>query len=355
MNQRMRQYVVSLAAMGLLVGLTTGNPRAWNFAPANSVSGEAFGVSVNASVSGAEVTVGPTPHVVLPPDGGMVSDRMVRIAVPNVAASTTLGVVTTGSIGPNKASAQSSATVEQANLLNGVVRAEAVVAMSSSTADGSTATSTGEGSTLIGLSISGSPPVDVTPSANTQIAIPGGTVTLNEHIFEGDGVHTRALTVNMIHVVLKDPLGTITADIIVSSAHSDVNFVPAPKTGNAFMTGGGKLGTGRDIATFGFNAGSRGGVVHGELQYIDHAAGLKVHSLSIDSFGLVGETASCVTFSGSAHVNNADGYSFTVNQACDNGEPGIGHDTFAISVSGPGVSYSRSGTLTGGNLQLHPE
>ena len=342
MNLRMRHYVLSLAAIGLLVGATNARP--------NSVSGEAFGLSVNA----AGATVGPTPHVVLPPDGGMVSDQLLRITVPNAAASTTLGVVTTGSIGPSTASAQSSATVEQVNLLNGTVAAQLVVAMSSSTANGSTATSTAEGSTLIGLSINGSPPVDVAPSPNTRISIPGGTVILNEQIASGDGVHTSALTVNMIHVVLNDPTGTITGDIIVASAHSDVNFVPAAKTGNAFMTGGGKLGTGRDIATFGFNAGSRGGVLHGQLQYIDHAASLKVHSLSIDSFGLTGETP-CVTFSGSARVNNADGYSFTVNRACDNGEPGVGHDTFDISVSGPGVSYSRSGTLTGGNLQLHPE
>jgi hypothetical protein len=346
----MRNCVLSLATIGLLVGLTTGN--AWNFAPANSVSGEAFGVSVNA----AGVRVGPTPHVVLPSDGGMVSDQLLNITVPNVAASTTLGVVTTGSIGPNTASAQSSATVEQVNLLKGAVAAQLVVAMSNSTADGSTAKSTAEGSTLIGLSINGSTPVDVTPSPNTTIPIPGGAVILNEQILEGDGVHTSALTVNMIHVVINDPLtGTITGDIIVASAHSDVNFVPAPKAGNAFMTGGGKLGTGRDIATFGFNAGSRGaGGLHGHLQYIDHATGLKVHSLSIDSFGLIAE-APCVTFSGSARVNNADGYSFTVNRACDNGEPGVGHDTFDISVSGPGVSYSRNGTLTGGNLQLHPE
>ena len=346
MNQRMRQYAVSLAAIGLLAGAATTNSHA------NSVSGEAFGVSVNA----AGVRVGPTPHVVLPPDGGMVSDRLLRIAVPNAAASSTLEVVTTGSICAGSATAQSSATVEQANLLNGVVAARLVVAMSTSTADGSTATSTAEGSTLIGLSINGSTPVDVTPSPNTTIPIPGGAVILNEQILEGDGVHTSALTVNMIHVVLTEPLtGAITADIVVSSAHSDVNFVPAPKAGNAFMTGGGKLGTGRDIATFGFNAGSRGSSgLHGQLQYTDHAQSLNVHSLSIDSFDLITGTT-CVTFSGSARVNNADGYSFTVNQACDNGEPGAGHDTFDISVSGPGVSYSRHGTLTGGNLQLHPE
>ena len=342
MNLRMRHYLLSLAAIGLLVGATNARP--------NSVSGEAFGISVNA----AGVTVGPTPHVVLPPDGGMVSDQLLRIAVPNAAASSTLGVVTTGSIGPGTASAQSSATVEGASLLNGLVTATLVVAMSSSTADGSTATSTSAGSTLIGLSINGSSPADVTPPPNTRISIPGGTVILNEQIASGDGVHTSALTVNTIHIVLTDALGTITGDIIVASAHSDVNFVPAAKAGNAFMTGGGKLGTGRDIATFGFNSGSRGGVLHGQLQYIDHAAGLNVHSLSIDSFGVIAGTP-CVTFSGSARVNNAAGYSFTVNRACDNGEPGIGHDTFDISVSGPGVSYSRSGTLTGGNLQLHPE
>jgi len=341
----MRQYAVSLAAIGLLAGAATTNSHA------NSVSGEAFGVSVNA----VGVRVGPTPHVVLPPDGGMVSDRLLGIAVPDVAASSTLEVVTTGSICAGSATAQSSATVEQANLLNGVVAARLVVAMSTSTADGSTATSTAEGSTLIGLSINGSAPVDVTPSPNTTIPIPGGAVILNEQIFEGDGVHTSALTVNMIHVVLTEPLtGAITADIVVSSAHSDVNFVPAPKAGNAFMTGGGKLGTGRDIATFGFNAGSRGSSgLHGQLQYTDHAQGLNVHSLSVDSFDLISST--CVTFSGRARVNNVDGYSFKVNSACDNGEPGVGHDTFDISVSGPGVAYSRSGTLTGGNLQLHPE
>src|SRR5437773_2537923 len=345
MNQRMRQYVVSLAATGLLVGATTTSTHA------SSVSGEAFGVFVNA----AGVRVGPLPHVVLPPDGGMVSDRLLGIAVPNAAASTTLEVVTTGSIGPSTATAQSSATAEGVDLLNGLVTARVVVAMSSSTARGSTATSDAEGSSLIGFSINGSSPTDVTPSPNTRISLPGVTVILNEQIASGDGVHTSALTVNMIHVMLNDPLtGTITGDIVVSSAHSDVNFVPAPKTGNAFMTGGGKLGTGRDIATFGFNAGSRGGVLHGQLQYIDHAASLKVHSLSIDSFGLITGTA-CVTFSGSARVNNIDGYSFTVNRACDNGEPGVGHDTFDISVSGPGVSYSRNGILTGGNLQLHPE
>jgi hypothetical protein len=345
MNFRMRQFLSGLVAIGLLIGAASAH--------SNSVSGEAFGVSVDA----AGVAVGPTPHVVLPPNGGMVRDQILRITVPNVVTSATLEVITTGSIGPGTASAQSSATVEELNLLNGLVTARLVVAMSSSTADGARATSTGEGSTLIGLSINGSSPADVTPSPNTTISpVPGVTVILNEQIAGGDGVHTSALTVNMIHVVLQDPLtGAIQGHIIVASAHSDVNFVPAPKEGNAFMTGGGKLGTGRDIATFGLNAGSRGGSgLHGQLQYTDHAQKLNVHSLSVDSFEQIAGTT-CVKFSGKARVNNVDGYDFTVRQACDHGEPGVGKDLLDISVSGPGVSYSRKGTLTGGNLQLHPE
>jgi hypothetical protein len=350
----MRQFLSGLVAIGMLIG--TSSAYSTDSVSGNSVSGEAFGVSVDVSVNGAGVTVGPTPHVVLPSNGGMVREQVLRINVPNLVTSATLEVVTTGSIGPGTASAQSSATVEELNLLNGLVRARLVVAMSSSTADGARATSTGEGSTLIGLSINGSSPADVTPAPNTRISpVPGVTVILNEQIASGDGVHTSALTVNMIHVVLHDPLtGAIQGHIIVASAHSDVNFVPAPKEGNAFMTGGGKLGTGRDIATFGLNAGSRGGGLHGQLQYNDHGQGLKVHSLSIDSFEQIAGST-CVRFSGRARVNTADGYSFTVRQACDHGEPGHGKDTFDVSVDGPGLSYSRGGTLTGGNLQLHPE
>jgi hypothetical protein len=354
MKVRMTRSVSSLAALGLLIGLTTSNVQAWNTAP-NSVSGEAFGVSAKASVAGAEVAVGPTPHVVLCPDGGMAADQVLKISVPNVLGSETLAVVTTGSIGPNAASAQSSATVERLDVGSGLVTARLVVAMSSSRADGSTATSTAEGSTLIGLSINGSAPVDVTPAPNTTVGVPGGAVILNEQIRGGDGVHTSELTVNMIHVVLSDPVtGAITTDVIVASAHSDVNFAPAAKVGNAFMTGGGKLGTGRDFATFGFNAGSRGDTLHGQLEYIDHAQGLNVHGLSVDSFRVMSDPT-CVTFSGPARVNGLAGYTFTVNQACDKAEPGIGRDVFDISVSGPGVGYSRNGTLTGGNLQLHPE
>jgi hypothetical protein len=42
-------------------------------------------------------------------------------------------------------------------------------------------------------------------------------------------------------------------------------------------------------------------------------------------------------------------YSFTVNAACDNWEPGRGNDYVDITIDG----YNDAGYLTGGNIQLH--
>ena len=340
MKFHVARWVFGLSTGMFLLGSMTAAAQA-----ANSVSGEAFGVSVNVGV----VAVPKTPDVVLPPDGGMVENEVLGVSVPGTVVSDTLRVMTSGAIGASTASAQSSATVEAVNIVGGLVTAKLVVAMASSTANGTTATSNAEGSTLVGLTVNGLPLGDVSPPPNTRIDIPGvGTVFLNEQIPGGDGVHTTALTVNMIHVVLT---GAVAGDIIVASAHSDVNFTPAPTPAPVagFMTGGGRLGTGRTIATFGLNARPS---LQGQLQYTDHAQGLDVHSTGLTDYSSLGGT--CVTFSGTARVNHTDGFHFTVRQACDNGEPGVGHDTFEISIQELSYSSQYLGTvLTGGNLQLH--
>jgi hypothetical protein len=340
MKFHVARWVFGLSTGMFLLGSMTAAAQA-----ANSVSGEAFGVSVNVGV----VAVPKTPDVVLPPDGGMVENEVLGVSVPGTVRSDTLRVMTSGAIGASTASAQSSATVEAVDIVGGLVTAKLVVAMASSTANGTTATSNAEGSTLVGLTVNGLPLGDVSPPPNTRIDIPGvGTVFLNEQIPGGDGVHTTALTVNMIHVVLT---GAVAGDIIVASAHSDVNFTPAPTPAPVagFMTGGGRLGTGRTIATFGFNARPS---LQGQLQYTDHAQGLDVHSTGLTDYSSLGGT--CVTFSGTARVNHTDGFHFTVRQACDNGEPGVGHDTFEISIQELSYSSQYLGTvLTGGNLQLH--
>ena len=347
MKSHVTRWVLGLSTGMFLLGSMTAAAQA-----DNSVSGEAFGVSAAVTSALGTVAVPKTPDVVLPSGGGMVANEVLGVSVPGTVTSDTLSVTTTGAIGANTASAQSTATAENVNVAGGLVRARAVVAISSSTANGTTATSNAEGSTFVELFVNGVPQ-GVNPPPNTQIDIPGvATVFLNEQVLSGDGVHTKALTVNMIHVVLT---GAAAGDIIVASAHSDVNFTlaPTPPPVTGFMTGGGRLGTGRTIATFGFNARPS---LQGQLQYIDHAQGLKVHSTGLTHYDSLGGT--CVTFSGPARVNGTDGFTFTVKQACDNFEPGVGHDTFEISITDTTGQQSYSsqylGTvLTGGNLQLH--
>ena len=63
-------------------------------------------------------------------------------------------------------------------------------------------------------------------------------------------------------------------------------------------------------------------------------------------------------FGGTIRVKHGNGdwhtHDFSV-EACDNGEPGVGRDTFSITVSGTGPGHGSTGrtVLTGGNIQAH--
>ena len=302
----------------------------------SSVSGEAFGVSVNLTAPAA-VSVPKTPDVVLPPNGGMQQADLVGLNQQGVISTSVLDVSTEGSIGPHSASAVSQASVDKLNLLNGFITAGIVEAMSTSVSNGTTATSSAAGSGFFNLVVNGTPIAANVPP-NTKIVTPVGMVILNEQIFGGDGVHSTSLTVDMIDIMLNGTLGT--GEIIVSSAHSDVNFTtpgPSPGQGEEHMTGGGRLGSGPgDFATFGFNAGLHNGAPEGQLEYQDHnqSRRLNFHGTSITSFSVDPNNPNCVTFSGIGRLNGVDGYIFTVT-ACDNGDPGRGQDTFKITIWGP--------------------
>ncbi len=136
------------------------------------------------------------------------------------------------------------------------------------------------------------------------------------------------------------------------------------------ITGGGKLGDGRDFATFGFNA--RGG--QGEIEWVQHcldgvdatdnclSGSFTFHGSGVSDYGpplppdlplTTDDPDHCRAWSGSGEAkfkdpSFADGpFSFTA-KACDFGHPGrTDFICFAFST------YSREGTLTGGNIQLH--
>lgn len=120
------------------------------------------------------------------------------------------------------------------------------------------------------------------------------------------------------------------------------------------LTGSGRLGSGRDIAHFGFQFRLKDGEPpRGKLRYEDKAQKpqLKVHADSIDRHE---STETCVRVWGPARLNGSDGYRFTA-KGCDHRQPGHGRDSFELAVwDGTGtVVYQRAGILSGGNLQAH--
>jgi len=140
--------------------------------------------------------------------------------------------IVTGDADPTYGSnAVSSATLGAVNLLNGLITTDGVVAIATSTLGDGLVASDAEGSSLSNLIVNGTAVAD--PAPNTRIDLPGvGYVVLNEQSATGDGVTTSGITVNMIHVVLQQPilgvLGQVTGyqtvgNIIVGSATSSVN------------------------------------------------------------------------------------------------------------------------------------
>jgi hypothetical protein len=91
------------------------------------VSGDAFGAFV--SVPPAS-DVGPTPVVELPPSGGSEQAQASSLSVPTLLSSSTLAVSTSGTVTATGASSQSTASVQNLNLLGGMITADVVTASS---------------------------------------------------------------------------------------------------------------------------------------------------------------------------------------------------------------------------------
>jgi hypothetical protein len=120
------------------------------------------------------------------------------------------------------------------------------------------------------------------------------------------------------------------------------------------VTGGGDIDVPGGDGSFGFVAKrtDAGGLPTGQLEFQDHAGDVNVHSTSILTFSIAGNTA---TFTGecTSQIGNAAKvactYSVTVQ---DVAEPGKSVDGFTISISTPSASYGTA-PITKGNIQVH--
>ncbi len=117
-----------------------------------------------------------------------------------------------------------------------------------------------------------------------------------------------------------------------------------PTSTRGHVTGGGQITVGGQRITFSLEAKSDGRV-KGNCDVLDHGTGRHIKCNDVQVLVVSGNEA---WLYGSAR----DGGTTTtyVIHVVDNGEPGIGRDTFSILTAS---GYSKSGTLTAGNIQVH--
>ena len=195
--------VLPFAAMLLPVTAFAQSPR--------TATAQAFGVSVSTALVNQK-----SPSATAPAEGGMVQTDAADVTITTLVSARDAYALASGWSDDGYSDAVSSASLGQVNVLNGLITANAVLALATTTGEGSD----GYGSSFANLVVKGVALSN--PEINTRVDLPGvGYVVLNEQITTGSGI-----TVNMIHVFLQTTglLGTKPAgEIIVGSASSTVN------------------------------------------------------------------------------------------------------------------------------------
>ena len=208
--------------------------------PVQSVSGSAYGESVNVSqiLGLVNLTSGPIPTpVVLAPNGSSSTpaspESALSASVPNLLSVGVLNADTQGDFAGTPAAlvgSHSSASVANVNigsLLVPILHVDAVSSSCASNANGSTGTAS-----VVNLAIAGMSLINGTIPANTSIPLPGiGTIYLDQQTTTSSPAGS-SITVNAIHVALNGLLGN--GDIIISQSQCDVTlFQPVVSVGYA--------------------------------------------------------------------------------------------------------------------------
>jgi hypothetical protein len=328
-----RHVALILSSVVALAGLATSGALAAS-GDRTTFSGQA--TVVRATVLGNTTVLSDTGP--LPESGGALEASLLEAEVPGLLTAEVLHASTVGQ--GNESNAEASVANVGLTVGGNTIAADFLAARARA-ACGPTGPTTSGSSEIVGLVINGQPIV-VSGEPNQTIDLPLGTgkVVINEQSSARPG----DITVNALHVVVNG-----VADVVISSAHADVNCKPTcnQRVGD-FVTGGGWI-TGTPSGSrgnFGVAGGLKNGSLWGHLVYNDHGSGgPKVKGTGVTAYSGSGNARH---IEGTATVNGKSGFTYAVD-VTDNGEPGR-DDTFSLRLSS---GYTASGKLAGGNIQLH--
>jgi hypothetical protein len=186
--------------------------------------------------------------------------------------------------------------------------------------------------------------VPVTGLPDQKIMVPGiGTLVINERITTSVG-GIPSINANALHLIL------LTGDeVIIAGAVSGIVGCLGSGPCDDFVTGGGFIGGGNAKKSFGFTLGFHAGDSNpvAQFNYIDHATGMHVKVTTVTIYTPTSTTSRHIE--GQCEVDQMGGYWYAIDVA-DNGEPGAGADTLSLMITN---GYTASGTLRGGNIQIH--
>src|SRR5262249_30590372 len=132
-----------------------------------------------------------------------------------------------------------------------------------------------------------------------------------------------------------------------SSAHADITCGTVTCGGGDFVTGGGWItAPSGSKGTFAVAGGRKSKGLWGHLTFIDHGSGMKVKGTGVTAYTVVNLTTRHIE--GTCEIGGQAGFTYAAD-VTDNGEPGR-NDVFSLRLSN---GYLASGTLSGGNIQLH--
>ena len=200
-SQEVNLIHVHVTNAGNPLGLQLGTDITVAHAFASLTTPLPIGGRVNGAASGIYyqlgnvVKIGQNPHASIPCLGGTSTANLASLSVPNILSAQTMATTATGTLGPTKTVGETTATIQSANLLNGLVTATAIKAVAHGEYDGANYTFNSNGSTLA-LSVAGVPVLNIHPNMTIQIAHVG---TLHVyHVINGP----KSITVRMIELVI---------------------------------------------------------------------------------------------------------------------------------------------------------
>jgi hypothetical protein len=233
-----RVHITSLAPTGDALDVVVSHAQAHADFPqpsgcpalAGTVSGDATIVSEQANPSQLPVVVG---FVSIPPQGGHDHQDLDQLSTSLVSGGTSVSD-SAGTVFASSSNSSSFAKAQNVCALpvNGTCTASASVinSQANSASGGRRSSSDAAGTSLLGLSVAGTP-VSNNPPPNTTILVPGiGSVTFNEQTCDGGGVPpclgttSSGVRVRAIHVIVDNPNATGVpqgANVIVGEAHAD--------------------------------------------------------------------------------------------------------------------------------------